>query len=144
MPSHGNQGFPLIPPTSSSFLQVRCSSLSSLQLLIIPEQRSYSKPNCLRCPQFHLKQKALRINLGLLFKLYPSLKVQNKSYHLEETSLQATQTSPFSKFISMCPCGPLITYPCCYTSTVAFPSQSNLVYGNPPPSEVSIFFSFRK
>lgn len=47
--------------------------------------------------------------------------------------LQATQTFPFSKFISACPYGPLITYPCCYMSTAILPSQSNLVYRNPLP-----------
>lgn len=58
----------------------------------------------------------------MLFKFYPSFKVQNKSYHLYKTLLQATQISPSpnsSACVHM------------YFSLCVFPSQPNLACGNP-------------
>lgn len=68
---------------SSSFIQLSTGALlQPVCSLATPEQGSYYNPNCFRCSRFHLQQKAFPMNLCLLFKFYPSFKVQNKSYHL--------------------------------------------------------------
>lgn len=58
----------------------------------------------------------------MVFKFYPSFKVQNKSYHLYKTLPQAKQIFPSpnsSACVHM------------YSSLRVFPSQSNLACGNP-------------